>query len=550
MRQPLVRGNDWRSLSVAALGGWTPTKTVSVVMPAWNPTKLAPVLAALAGQTYPSELVEVLVVDDGNPAPVELPELRPERTRVVRVEEGWGRANAIQTGVEASDGEIIVWLDDDMLVFGHHLEAHARWHHVIDHAVVLGTKRFVDPEVPLTPAEVRDRVVDGSIATLHDWETSVPHGWVEELWAETDDLTTGGWGSFRSVVGATVSMSRAMAEAAGGLQRRLRLGEDTEFGFRLAQAGAVLLPDHEARAWHLGFTHAMEHSALVNRYNHADFADHVPSLRSRRNRYGRSYRVPYVEVVVRADGDAEGQLESVTQCVDALLDSDMLDLRVLLVGRWSSLDDRRVSPLHDPARELGVTHRWFREEPRVDLVEPDDPRLAAPARAVYRLTLHASDLAPAVPAVRAWAYDMERTRLGLRRFLSADGREVARMERVAAYGRAAWHGARGAEADALVAEAFGAHDVAALEAGWQPLEEREVPRFRNQDLRQMDRAESWARAQREIAAGRAKVQRGPLRPATPRPQGTAEAATQGVRASSSPRTRLGLGLGRRSRGDG
>lgn len=546
MTQPLVRGNDWRTLEVAPIGGWTPTQSISVVMPAWNPTQLGPVLAALAGQSYPEELVEVVVVDDGNPTPVELPGIRPARTRVVRVEEGWGRANAIQTGVEATDGEIVMWLDDDMLVFGHHLEAHARWHHVIDHAVVLGTKRFVDPEVGLSPDEVRARVADGSIATLHDWDSAVPHGWVEELWAETDDLATGGFGGFRGVVGATVSMSRAMARATGGLNRRMRLGEDTEFGFRLAQAGAVLLPEHEAKAWHLGLTHAMEHSALVNRYNHADFADFAPSLRSRRNRHGRTYRVPYVELVVRAEGD----LPAVAQCVDAVLDSDMLDLRVTLVGDWSSLTDERVAPLRDPDRDLGILRRWFREEPRVDLVELDDARLDEPARAVYRLVLHDVRLAPAVPAVRAWAYDMERTRLGLRRFLDADGREVARMERVGAYGRAAWHGATGAEADAVVAEAFGAHDVAALEAGWQPLEEREVPRFRNQDLKAMDPDESWQRARREIAAGRAKVQRGPLRPAGPRPQGSSEATTQGVRASSAPRTRLGLGLGRRSRSDG
>lgn len=545
MNQPLVRGNDWRALEVPAIGTWSPTKTVSVVMPAWRPAKLEPVLAALAAQTYPAHLVEVVVVDDGNPEPVVLPEVRPERTRVLRVEEGWGRANAIQTGVEASEGEVVVWLDDDMLVFAEHLEAHARWHHVIDHAVVLGTKRFVDPEVGLTGEQVRDRVADGSIAALHDWESSIPHTWVEELWAETDDLTTGGWASFRGVVGATVSMTRAMATAAGGLDRSLRLGEDTEFGFRLAQAGAVLLPDHEAKAWHLGFTHAMEHSVLVNRYNHPAFAELAPNLRSRRNRHGRTYTVPYVEVVVRAEGD----LEQVTQCVDAVLDSDMLDVAVTLVGPWSTLGEHRVSPLHDPDRDLAITHRWFRAEPRVRLVETGDPVLEQPARATFRLVLHDAALAPVVPAVRAWAHDMERTRLGLRRFLDADGREVARMERVAAYGRAAWHGATGEAADALVAEAFGASEVLALEVGWVPTAEREVPRFHNQDLRPHDPVKSWRRAMREVAAGRPTVDRPTRRVRVETRTPEAPAATEGVRPASPPPGRRRLGLGRRRRED-
>lgn len=348
-----------------------------------------------------------------------------------------------------------------------------------------------------------------------------------------------------------------MATVSGGLDRSLRLGEDTEFGFRLAQAGAVLLPDHEAKAWHLGFTHAMEHAVLVNRYNHADFANLVPTLRSRRKRHGRIFRVPYVEVVVPADGDPfDG--EAVTRCVDAVLDSDMLDVSVTLVGEWSTLGEQRVSPLQDPQRDLAIVHRWFREEPRVRLVERGDPTLVAPSRAVYRMTLHDVALAPAVPAIRAWTYDMERTRLGLRRFLDADGTEVARIERTGAYGRAAWHSATGADADALVAEAFGVHEVPALDVGWLPLAEREVPRYRNQDLRVTDPAKSWKRAMREIAAGRAQIDRstksrdpqqtdGAPLPPTTAPESLA--ATRGVRPEAAPPVRRTLGLGRRKRRD-
>lgn len=539
MTQPLVRQNDWRVLDVPALGAWTPTMTMSVVMPAWNPTKLEPVLAALAAQTYPEHLVEVVVVDDGNPTPVELPEIRPARTRVLRVEEGWGRSNAIQHGVDHSDGEIVVWLDDDMLVFREHLEAHARWHHVIDHAVVLGTKRFVDPDVGMGGAEVRDRVADGSIATLHDWETSIPHTWVEKIWDETDDLTTAGWGGFRGVVGATVSMTRTMEVASGGLDRTLRLGEDTEFGHRLAQAGAVLLPDHEAKSWHLGFTHAMEHAEKVNRYNHASFADLAPSLRNRRNRYGRTYKVPYVDVVVHAEGD----LEAVTRFVDLVLDSDMLDLRVTLVGPWSTLSDARVSPLSDPLRDLGILHRWFVEEPRVRLVEPGDPvslgRTEGRTDAVYRMLVHDVALVPEVQAVRAWTFDMERTRLGLRRFLDDAGREVARIERIGAYARAAWHDVHGEAADDLVAEAFGRHDVDAVQAGWVPSEERGIRKFRRQDLRPVDPEKSWARAMREIRSGRAQVVK---------PDEEIVKRSPEPEVAPEPESRIARGLGRFRRG--
>ena len=112
MTQPLVRRNEWRSLPATELGGWTPTKSVSVVIPTWGAEATLPfVLAGLAAQTYPAHLLEAVVVDDGNPAPVVLPEVRPENTRLVRVTEGWGRANACHTGALASEGDVIAWLD-------------------------------------------------------------------------------------------------------------------------------------------------------------------------------------------------------------------------------------------------------------------------------------------------------------------------------------------------------------------------------------------------------------------------------------------------------
>src|SRR5690606_4342864 len=114
---PVVRRNDWKTLRVPELGTWTPTRSMSVVMPAWGTGPLDAVLAGLAAQTYPEHLFEVVIVDDGNSPPVELPEVRPAHTRLVRVTEGWGRANASEVGTARSDGEIVLWLDADMLAF-------------------------------------------------------------------------------------------------------------------------------------------------------------------------------------------------------------------------------------------------------------------------------------------------------------------------------------------------------------------------------------------------------------------------------------------------
>lgn len=490
MNGPVVWRNDWTTLRVPALGAWTPTRSMSVIMPAWGPTHLDVVLAALTAQTYPEHLFEVLVVDDGNSPPVELPELRPDRTRVVRVSEGWGRANASEVGTAHSDGDIVMWLDADMLAFAEHLEAHARWHHAIDYAVVLGDKRFVPPRVDLTPAQVSARVADGSIVRLHDWEKAEQHTWIEEIFAKTADLAQAGHNAFHTLVGATVSMSRAMHDATGGLDPTLRLGEDTVFGHLLNEAGAVLLPDREARSWHLGLSHVMQQGDLVKAYNAPAFADFVPASRGRRQR-GRFYRVPYVEVVVPVDAGAE----QVQRCVDALLESDMDDLRVVLVADWSVLDLARVSPLGDPLRDLGILLRAYRHEPRVDLVRPDGDVLTQRCRSPFRMTLASTALVPLEMSIGVMLADLERTHFGLT-VLHGPAGEAIRVERTAARSRARWHEVTDPnEIDRFIADAFGRRDASSVELGWVPWAERTIRRYRRPKFGAVSAEESWGRVE-------------------------------------------------------
>ncbi|MBX6386680.1 MAG: glycosyltransferase family 2 protein, partial [Microbispora sp.] len=110
-----------------ALGEWSPTLTVSVVIPAYRAERTLPLtLASLARQTYPAHLMEVVVVDDGE-RPLEVPHdpaagPLPERLRVIRPR-GWGRASACAAGAETAEGEVIFYLDADLVLFPEHVEA-------------------------------------------------------------------------------------------------------------------------------------------------------------------------------------------------------------------------------------------------------------------------------------------------------------------------------------------------------------------------------------------------------------------------------------------
>ena len=469
-RQPVVRHNDWGSLAPPALGAWEPRLAVTVVVPTFNYQHTLPyVLAGLAAQSYPAHLLEVVVVDDQSSPEQQLPEVRPDNTRLVRVEEGWGRANACHLGALAADGDVLHWYDADMLAYREEVEAHARWHHLVDYAVPGGFKLFVDPAplLDLDPADVRDRVAAGEAGDLFPGQEHEPHQWVEDYWAKTDDLRTAGPRAQRYHIGMTGSVTKALYLDSAGFDRTLRLGEDMHLGHSLAQAGGVFVVDREARSWHLGRSQVLRRAEQVNRYNDPYLADLVPTMRPKRNRHGRTYQVPYLEVVLEA-----GPADETIRVVDALLDGDVPDLRVTLVGPWSSVHQDRVQPVEDPVLETRLVHRSYLHEPRVRLVE----QAPAGSDAEFVLTLPDVSLAPLPSTLSALLDDLERTHHGAR-LLSYDSGAAARLERTSALARVDRLAGPDDDREALLDESFGVKAYPATTVGWVPVEQRQVERF-------------------------------------------------------------------------
>jgi glycosyltransferase involved in cell wall biosynthesis len=466
--QPRVRRNEWGSLLVPPLGQWQPHLNVSVVMPAYGAHRTLPfVLAGLAAQSYPQHLLELIVVDDGVHAgmpALELPEVRPENARILPVEKGWGRANACHLGALAAEGDVIHWLDADMLPAREHVEAQLRWHHEIDYAVVLGHKWFVDP-APLdevSPAVVRDAVRDGGVDAYFPPEVLEEHEWVERWYGRFDDLRTIGPRACRLNVGATASLARDLYLDSGGMDTTLRLGEDIALGYRLGEAGAVFLPDREARSWHLGRTHVMKRRAEVNDYNDCFLSDRLPELRNKR-RAGRLYSVPYLEVVLDT---CELSFGPVIATVDSLLNGTLPDLAVTLIGPWGELADERIHPLDDPMLDTRLIHASYVGDPRVRLVSELPPGRCP---AMFRMTLENADWAPTHKTVARLLANLERSHHGLRIVRMRDG-SVARIERTAAVARALRVMKSGEFMDDVLDELFGSWTFDAAEVGFLPSE--------------------------------------------------------------------------------
>lgn len=327
----VVAGQRWPDLPTPPLGDWAPHLRVCVILPARDcQEELDRTLASLARQTYPAELLEVLVVDDASTPPLRLPAARPAHTRTVRREEvsSHGSGPARHAGALATDAPVLLFLDADMVADRSHVEAHARWHHVCDHAVVLGRKWFVD-FAGVSAGEVLEATGTGDLTGLLEGRRMRGHEWQEDLIATQDRLTRDRDDAFLAVVGASVSVRSDLYRRAGGFAAfGLRGIVDTEFGYRAYTAGGLLVPDDQAVAYHQGARSFAVRGDEIKLQRTGLAANHLPIPLFRPGNRGRRWAVPQVGVVVDA-GDTAPELVQV--CVDSVLASDVTDLGVTVV---------------------------------------------------------------------------------------------------------------------------------------------------------------------------------------------------------------------------
>jgi len=127
---------------------------ISVVIPTHNPRQdyISRVLGALATQTLPPDYWELIVVDNGSKVPVsaEIFGQLPLRGRVIR-EEKLGLAYARMAGIEAAQGDLIAFVDDDNILDDHYLESAVEIFSV--HPEVGAVGGMVVPEFEITPPD-------------------------------------------------------------------------------------------------------------------------------------------------------------------------------------------------------------------------------------------------------------------------------------------------------------------------------------------------------------------------------------------------------------
>ena len=382
MNPDVVHGNDWRTLNPGEIGYWEPSQRVTVVVPCYNGQEpLALTFAALANQTYPMDLLEVVIADDGSDPPIVVPPGAPFEARVVAQERaGFGLARARNTGAAAATGSILVFLDCDMVPEPTQVEAHARWHHLGDRILTLGFRHHADFD-GVTVDDIRAADSIGDVVAGRS--VSSPQ-WIEFHMARTKDLTSTDTDLFRIVTGGNLGISKAFYDDLGGSDESFTQwgAEDTELGYRAFNAGGVLVPERRALAWHQGEGAAgpdpgEQRSQVEQRHKLSHL---IAEKGFRRSVAGRAFTVPLVTAAVDAAGCS---YDDVLERVENLLASGYHDL---VVG---------IS-VHDDHPEAVRIRREFGSDPRVVLTDDllsDVPHAAVRVDVPPRVRLWPTDLA-------------------------------------------------------------------------------------------------------------------------------------------------------------
>jgi GT2 family glycosyltransferase len=225
---------------------------VSVVIPTFERrASLDRLLQALGKQSYAADKLEVIVVDDGS-SDGTLRWLSSIKTTfdlraLTQLHAGPGAAR--NRGVAGASGDLILFLDDDVVPAADLVAAHVEAHRASANSVVIGP--MLPPDLWKRPAWIR-------------WEE-------QKLLDQYRAMRDGRYPcTYRQFFTANASLPREQFMSSGGFDVQFDRAEDVELGFRLHGLGMGFVFEPLARVWHYPGRSFASWRRTPYRYGHAD----------------------------------------------------------------------------------------------------------------------------------------------------------------------------------------------------------------------------------------------------------------------------------------
>ena len=228
--------------------------SASVIVPTYNrPAALARTLDALRALDYPPDLLELIVVDSG--AGTEAETLARARDARYERHPDVGVAAARNHGARQAQGELLLFVDDDIVVGTGNLAAHAAVHEEHPRCLVSGHWEF-DPDLRAS----LERTALGRYRLAYEDRYNRP---------DIDSAPgAGGRVHPRTLAAGNLSVRREVFWSLDGFDERFPVAaEDQDLTWRAGRAGCILVYDYD-----IGVIHNDQHrdlSALCRRQERA-----------------------------------------------------------------------------------------------------------------------------------------------------------------------------------------------------------------------------------------------------------------------------------------
>lgn len=341
-------GNDYRWLLDGVDHLAPPKISISVVIPVFNRAEmLARTIACLMHQTYPSDLIEIVVADDGSEESP-LPVLKPFKDHFASVkyvrqpDDGYQLCAIRNLGIRAAANDNIVVLDCDMAPVPGLVEAYARRLAACGDAVYLGHRRYVDANdvsvsdviaSPQAMLRLKD-IATANLQVMGDEDEEVTVDWRIPIYQETEGLRFDNH-PFRAVCGGNIGFNRVAVAKAGLFDEAFTAwgAEDGEWGYRAWNKGLYIVPVIEACGFHQeppGGRNETDREA-GRAITHPMLTDRVPIRYRPRNNSG-GFSIPLVSIYMPAFNAAD----TIVSAVESALDQTVRDLEVCVVDDGST----------------------------------------------------------------------------------------------------------------------------------------------------------------------------------------------------------------------
>ncbi len=254
--------NDYSEVEEkAALWTGKPFLRASVIIASYNQEKTLELnLLAWAQQTYPIDLIEVVIADDGSSDGTEemVNKLKKDLPYTLifytQEDKGFRLAKVRNEGVALSHGDVVFFVDGDTIPSREYIWEHMKYYHISDNVAVVGMRHRIKNEI--TQDDIIDKHKLDSLRELpmiedpdtprhmKKWRREVLFNNVafRRLW--------NAWGGFH---GTLTSCRREDHIGVGGHDESFTAygQEDTEMGYRLLSKAQYLISNPRARLYHL-----------------------------------------------------------------------------------------------------------------------------------------------------------------------------------------------------------------------------------------------------------------------------------------------------------